>query len=194
VSKPKQGTLRTKLYVGSAIGVAGFLAFHNGVAPAVAGAKHAVTTAITHQSLTPPSSSTARAEVIAYTTARLGAPYVWGGTGPYAVGYDCSGLMMNAFRSVGIPLPRTSQEQFAWGPQIPASDLQPGDLVFFAGSDGTPQAPGHVGLYIGGGRIIQAYVTGTNVMISTFGTPGSLAGLQTPVGYTDPFAHAGASP
>ena len=62
---------------------------------------------------------------------------------------DCSGLAMMAYRAAGIAIPRTSQASS--GPtagSIPASQVQPGDLVFFAGADGTPAAPGHVGIVV----------------------------------------------
>ena len=72
---------------------------------------------------------------IGYAREQLGKPYLWGGTGPDA--FDCSGLMMMAYRAAGISIPRTSQEQWAWGPKIQASQVRPGDLVFFAGSDST---------------------------------------------------------
>jgi cell wall-associated NlpC family hydrolase len=68
--------------------------------------------------------------------------------------------------------------------------VQPGDLVFFAGSDGTPTAPGHVGLVIGKGKMIEAYATGFPVRISTFGTASSAPGLAKIVGFTRPWAHA----
>jgi cell wall-associated NlpC family hydrolase len=71
--------------------------------------------------------------------------------------------------------------------------VQPGDLVFFAGSDGTPTSPGHVGLVIGGGKMIEAYATGFPIRISTYGRPTSAPGDQTVVGFTDPWAGASAS-
>ena len=55
------------------------------------------------------------AAIIAYARAQLGKPYRWGGTGPDA--YDCSGLAMQAYAAAGFSIPRTSQEQWAWGPQ-----------------------------------------------------------------------------
>jgi cell wall-associated NlpC family hydrolase len=129
------------------------------------------------------------ATVLAYARQQLGKPYLWGGTGPDA--FDCSGLMMMAYRAVGISIPRTSQQQWAWGPKIPASQVQPGDLVFFAGSDGTQTAPGHVGVVIGKGMMIEAYATGYPVRVSPYGTPGAAAGDGNPVGFTRPSAHAG---
>ena len=98
------------------------------------------------------------ATAIAYAEQQLGKPYLWGGTGPDA--FDCSGLMMMAYRAAGVDIPRTSQQQWTWGPRVSPSQVRPGDLVFFAGSDGTKTSPGHVGLVIGGGLMIEAYATG----------------------------------
>ena len=56
---------------------------------------------------------------------------------------------MMAYRAAGITIPRTSQQQWTYGTRIPASQARPGDLVFFAGSDGTMTAPGHVGIVTG---------------------------------------------
>jgi cell wall-associated NlpC family hydrolase len=129
-------------------------------------------------------SDTAAATAISYAEQQLGKPYQWGGTGPDA--FDCSGLVMMAYRAAGIAIPRTSQQQWSWGPRISASQVQPGDLVFFAGSDGTPTSPGHVGLVIGGGLMIEAYATGFPIRIAPYGD-------RDPVGFTRPWAHAGVS-
>jgi peptidoglycan DL-endopeptidase CwlO len=129
------------------------------------------------------------ANIIGFARSQLGKPYLWGGTGPDA--FDCSGLTMMAYRAAGVSIPRTSQEQWSWGPQIPASQVQPGDLVFFAGSDGTTSAPGHVGLVIGKNTMIEAYATGFPIRISKFGDSAAAAGDANPVGFTRPWAHAG---
>lgn len=131
------------------------------------------------------------ATAISYAERQLGKPYLWGGTGPDA--YDCSGLVMMAYRAAGIYLARTSQEQWATEKRVPPSQVRPGDLVFFAGADGTPTAPGHVGLVIGGGKMIEAYATGFPIRISTYGKPSSAPGDQTVVGFTNPWAGASAS-
>jgi cell wall-associated NlpC family hydrolase len=128
-------------------------------------------------------SNDAVATAIGYAEQQLGKPYLWGGTGPDA--FDCSGLVMMAYRTAGIDIPRTSQQQWAWGPRIKTSQVQPGDLVFFAGSDGTQTSPGHVGLVIGGGMMIEAYATGFPIRVAPY------AGRD-PVGFTRPWAHAGA--
>jgi cell wall-associated NlpC family hydrolase len=131
----------------------------------------------------------AGAAAIAYARQQLGKPYLWGGTGPGA--FDCSGLVMEAYKAAGILIQRTSQEQWASEAHIPATATpQPGWLVFFAGSDGTPAAPGHVALVTGPHTMIQAYATGYPVMVSSFGAASSLGGTGagTVVGFTDPAA------
>lgn len=78
-------------------------------------------------------------------------PYVYGDTGPDA--YDCSGLMVAAWASAGVTVPRTSQEQAAAATPIPQSALQPGDYIFFYGSS---SGPDHVGMYVGNGMFVDA--------------------------------------
>jgi peptidoglycan DL-endopeptidase CwlO len=129
-------------------------------------------------------SDTAAATAISYAEQQLGKPYLWGGTGPDE--FDCSGLVMMAYRAAGIDIPRTSQQQWVWGPRISPSQVEPGDLVFFAGSDGTTTSPGHVGLVIGGGLMIEAYATGFPIRVAPYGD-------RNPVGFTRPWAHAGVS-
>jgi peptidoglycan DL-endopeptidase CwlO len=131
------------------------------------------------------------ATAIDFAEAQLGKPYQWGATGPDA--YDCSGLVMMAYRAAGVYIPRTSQQQWLWGPQVPASQVEPGDLVFFAGADGTPAAPGHVGLVIGHDEMIEAYATGFPIRVSAFGTSAAAPGDEDPVGFTRPWAHSGAA-
>ncbi len=94
----------------------------------------------------------------------LGVPYVWGGTS--AKGVDCSGLVQLAAKAVGISIPRVTYDQINVGRAVDKNNLQPGDLVFFKGSDGTYQSPGHVGMYVGNGQFIQAPKTGDVVKIS----------------------------
>jgi cell wall-associated NlpC family hydrolase len=134
--------------------------------------------------------SQAVASAIAYAEKQLGCPYVFGGTGPCQDGFDCSGLVMMAYRAAGVDIARTSEEQWATEMRVPASQVQPGDLIFFAGSDGTLTAPGHVGLVIGKGEFIEAYATGFPVRISTYDV--SAASLDANygglVGFTRPWA------
>ena len=122
---------------------------------------------------------------VSYAEQQLGKPYLWGGTGPAA--FDCSGLVMMAYRSAGVNIPRTAAEQWDGLEHVPANQIVPGDLVFFAGADGTPAAPGHVGLVIGKNTMIEAYATGTPIRVSTFGTPQSPGGLSQVVGFAQPW-------
>jgi peptidoglycan DL-endopeptidase CwlO len=128
--------------------------------------------------------SAAAQTAISYAEQQLGKPYQFGATGPDA--FDCSGLVMMAYRAAGIDIPRTSEQQWAAGPQISGSQVQPGDLVFFAGADGTPTAPGHVGLVIGHGLMIEAYATGFPIRIAPYGE-------RDPVGFTRPWASSAAA-
>jgi cell wall-associated NlpC family hydrolase len=111
------------------------------------------------------------ATAIAFAVRQVGKPYQWGAAGPNA--YDCSGLMFAAYAAAGVRIARTT---FGWqqdGPMVPLSAIEPGDLLFSAGSDGTSTDPGHVVMYLGGGQIIQAPQTGEDVQID----PLSLAGV-----------------
>jgi|HubBroStandDraft_1064217.scaffolds.fasta_scaffold260053_1 cell wall-associated NlpC family hydrolase len=125
-------------------------------------------------------------KILAYAEAQLGKPYIFGQAGPDA--FDCSGLAMMAYRAAGILIPRTSQAQWAFGRQVPASQVQPGDLVFFAGADGTPAAPGHVGIVLNPAAhtMIDAYTGAFPVEEDTYGLPGSKGGLSPVVGFTRP--------
>jgi peptidoglycan DL-endopeptidase CwlO len=119
---------------------------------------------------------------IAFAENQLGKPYQFGATGPDS--FDCSGLVMEAYRAASIDIPRTSQQQWLWGPRVKPSQVRPGDLVFFVGADGTVTAPGHVGLVIGGGKMVEAYATGFPIRIATYGG-------RDPVGFIRPWAHRG---
>jgi cell wall-associated NlpC family hydrolase len=124
-------------------------------------------------------------EAVNYAEAQIGKPYLWGGTGPDA--FDCSGLVMMAYRAAGVDIVRTSEKQWQTLPHVPANKVVPGDLVFFAGADGTPKAPGHVGLVVSKNTMIEAYATGTPVRISTFGEKTSPPGDGAVVGYAQPW-------
>ncbi|HVT70931.1 MAG TPA: NlpC/P60 family protein [Trebonia sp.] len=86
---------------------------------------------------------------VAYVFKQLGCMYNYGATGPCSIGFDCSGLVMQAWASAGISIPRDTYEQWAALPHVSTSDLQPGDLLFYNGI-------GHVAMYVGGGMIIDA--------------------------------------
>ena len=103
------------------------------------------------------------ATAIAFARAQLGKPYQWGATGPDA--YDCSGLVYAAYAAAGVHIARTTYQWQQDGPVVPLSRIQPGDLLFSPGSDGTPDNPGHVVMYLGGGQVIQAPTRGQDVQI-----------------------------
>jgi cell wall-associated NlpC family hydrolase len=107
-------------------------------------------------------------QAINYAQGQLGLPYEWGGNGPGTgdAGFDCSGLTKAAYTAAGIILPRTAQEQFDAGPRVPAGQqLKPGDLVFY----GTPNGGiHHVGLYTGGGQMIDAPRPGKTIRIEPY--------------------------
>lgn len=82
--------------------------------------------------------------------AHLGTPYVWGGKGPG--GFDCSGFVSWAFGQGGISVPSSTGGLAGVGTKVSASNMQPGDIVFF----NTYKTNGHVGIYLGGGKFIGA--------------------------------------
>ncbi len=110
----------------------------------------------------PPPSTAGGAVAIAMKY--LGVPYVWGGASPG--GFDCSGLVMYVYAQLGISLPHSAAAQYYSGTPISYSQLQPGDLVFFY------QPISHVGIYIGGGKMIHAPYPGGVVSIASVGGPG----------------------
>jgi peptidoglycan DL-endopeptidase CwlO len=95
------------------------------------------------------------AKALAYAKAQLGEPYARSGAGPSS--WDCSGLTMRAWGSVGVSLPHSSRQQFGRGRSVAKSDLQLGDLVFFYSDIH------HVGLYAGNGQVIHAPRPGKSV-------------------------------
>jgi cell wall-associated NlpC family hydrolase len=97
--------------------------------------------------------STQTGKALSFVFAQLGCPYAYGGTGPCHSGFDCSGLVMSAWASAGVSIPRDTYSQWAALPHVSESDLQPGDLLFYNGI-------GHVAMYIGGGMIIDAPTEG----------------------------------
>jgi len=110
------------------------------------------------------------AKLLAFAYAQLNKPYRFGGAGSRV--YDCSGLVMRAAAAAGISLAHSAAAQQRSGHRVPLSQLQPGDLVFW----GSPAY--HVGIYIGGGKILDAPHTGTVVQIqSLWGRPSSATRL-----------------
>jgi cell wall-associated NlpC family hydrolase len=103
----------------------------------------------------PPPVGHGASAAVATARAQIGKPYVYGAAGPDS--FDCSGLTMYAWRAGGVSLPHSSQSQYAGSTHIPISQLQPGDLLFFYSDIH------HVAMYSGGGMMIEAAHTGTNV-------------------------------
>ncbi|MFD0278388.1 NlpC/P60 family protein [Kitasatospora sp. NPDC127111] len=99
---------------------------------------------------------------IYFAQTKLGTPYLWGGEGlPSQNGrFDCSGLTQAAYASVGITLPRVANDQWYAGPHPSRDQLRPGDLVFWATDLTDPRSIHHVGIYVGGGYMINAPHTG----------------------------------
>jgi peptidoglycan DL-endopeptidase CwlO len=112
------------------------------------------------------------AAVVAYARAQVGKPYCYGGSGPSC--FDCSGLTMMAWRQAGVSLPHSSAVQYNVGRRISASELQPGDLIFYY----SPIS--HVSVYIGNGQRISATHTGDYVRVQSLGS--SIVGYARPNG------------
>ncbi len=85
---------------------------------------------------------------------KQGAPYVWGAKGPER--FDCSGLVQWAYKQAGVTVPAGSWMQYDAGQQVPLTEAQPGDLVFWASSPDEPGSIHHVAMYLGDGQIVQA--------------------------------------
>jgi cell wall-associated NlpC family hydrolase len=97
---------------------------------------------------------------LAFATAQIGDPYVYGGTGPNS--WDCSGLVMKSWAAAGVSIPRVVGPQIAAGKSVPMSELQPGDIVAYGDMS-------HDGLYLGNGRVVHAPRPGKSVEITGLG-------------------------
>jgi cell wall-associated NlpC family hydrolase len=100
-------------------------------------------------------------EAVAFAKQQLGKPYEWGGAGPDS--YDCSGLTMMSWNAAGISIDHWSVAQYGEGTHVSQVDLRPGDLVFFAYDTSDASTIHHVGIYVGGGMMIDAPHTGAVV-------------------------------
>ena len=116
----------------------------------------------------------ARQKAISAASKYIGTPYSWGGgslkgpsrgigRGARTVGFDCSGLVRYAYAQAGMNMPRHSSAQFAMGKRTSVNNLRPGDLI---------GRPGHIMIYIGGGKILEAPSTGKNVRIMSMKSRG----------------------
>ncbi|MFJ3763116.1 NlpC/P60 family protein [Streptomyces sp. NPDC090082] len=113
------------------------------------------------------------AAAISYAQEKLGTPYLWGGTGTAAQNgrFDCSGLTQAAYETVGVTLPRVANDQYNAGPHPGRDELLPGDLVFFSDDLTNSRAIRHVGIYVGGGYMIDAPRTGAVIRFDRIDTP-----------------------
>jgi cell wall-associated NlpC family hydrolase len=114
---------------------------------------------------------------VAFARAHLGDTYVWAAAGPST--WDCSGLTMVAWQAGGVSMPHYAAAQYAQGLKVSRDQLRPGDLVFFGTNPSDYQSIYHVGIYIGGGQMIEAPYTGSVVRISSIDRP-SLFGFARP--------------
>ena len=99
---------------------------------------------------------------IRFALNQLGDRYVFGAAG--MVYWDCSGLTMRAYQAAGVSLPHSAAAQANYGRRVPLNQLRPGDIVFF----GSPIV--HNGIYLGGGKMVDAPHTGARVRVESFGT------------------------
>jgi cell wall-associated NlpC family hydrolase len=97
--------------------------------------------------------------VVNYARRFVGVPYAWGGSSPSS-GFDCSGFVRFVYQHFGISLPHSSYGDLEQGRAVLRKYLKPGDLVFFAGAS-------HVGIYVGGNRVIDAPHSGAVVHVTT---------------------------
>jgi hypothetical protein len=119
------------------------------------------------------------AAVLTAGLSQIGVPYSFGGEDPNT-DFDCSGLMQWAYAQAGVVIPRTSEEQWQQLTHISAAEAEPGDLVFMAGSDGTMTSPGHVGMVLGNGLMLDAPHTGANVQIEPIPSSGVVGYAMAP--------------
>lgn len=113
-----------------------------------------------------------------WALSQIGRPYQWGAAGPYA--YDCSGLTMMAWSHAGVALLHYTGDQWVEGVHVPLDALQRGDLLFYATSNADPGTIHHVGVYIGGGNMVDAPYTGADVRIDSIYAPGEPIGAVRP--------------
>jgi cell wall-associated NlpC family hydrolase len=113
-----------------------------------------------------------------FALSQIGKPYQWGAVGPGT--YDCSGLAMVAWAHAGVSLLHYTGDQWDEGTHVPLNDMQRGDLVFYATNNSDPATIHHVGIYIGGGQMVDAPYTGVDVRIDSIYQPGEPIGAVRP--------------
>ncbi|MBK9696220.1 MAG: C40 family peptidase [Propionibacteriaceae bacterium] len=111
-------------------------------------------------------------DAVKYAVSKVpGGQYVWGASGPS--NFDCSGLMLAAYRSVGVSLPHSSRAQASLGRPVSRDELKPGDLIFWY------HPIHHVGMYIGGGKIVHARNVSSDLVVQTLASyPAPWAGAR----------------
>ncbi|HTW21772.1 MAG TPA: NlpC/P60 family protein [Mycobacteriales bacterium] len=107
---------------------------------------------------------------------QIGKPYQWGAAGPNS--YDCSGLTMWAYDQVGVHLLHYTGDQWNEGAHVSRSELRPGDLVFFATNTSDPSTIHHVGMYVGGGEMVDAPYTGVDVRYDSIDRPDYIGAVR----------------
>lgn len=105
-----------------------------------------------------------RSQLVNYALQFVGNRYVWGGTS-LTNGVDCSGFTMRVMEKFGVSLPHYSGSQAQMGKKVSSANMQPGDLIFYAGSNGKVN---HVAIYIGNGRIVHAASRRSGIKTSTW--------------------------
>ncbi len=113
-----------------------------------------------------------------FAISQIGKPYQWGAIGPST--YDCSGLAMIAWQHAGVSILHYTGDQWVEGEHVSLNDLQRGDLVFYATNNSDPNTIHHVGIYIGGGNMVDAPYTGVDVRIDSIYQPGVPIGAVRP--------------
>ncbi len=115
-----------------------------------------------------------RKQIISEAQSWIGTPYSWGGES--RSGADCSGFVMEVFKTAGISLPRTAAEQYTRGKAINITEAKSGDLVFFSNNSSIS----HVGIYIGNNNILHSSSSRGVVVqnLSTMGINPSFAGVK----------------
>ncbi len=109
-------------------------------------------------------------QAVLFAFRQLGKPYIWGGNGP--VGYDCSGLALASWSSVGVRFARVADDQYhTAGTPVPITSLRTGDLVFWGSSQTDWTSVYHTAIYVGGNQIVEA--TGDHVQLNSLGQWGS---------------------
>ncbi|WP_219462913.1 C40 family peptidase [Nonomuraea rhizosphaerae] len=121
------------------------------------------------------------AKILEFALAQRGKPYLWGGTGPDA--FDCSGIIYAAYKAAGLTIPRTTFVQWPFGVKVAEGSEEAGDLVFFNAGPGTSSNnPGHVGMVVSKGKMIEARCRLCGpIKVTTYRTRNNIVGFTRPL-------------